>query len=330
MKKITFSLLLCLLTFCMQAQYIFIYSNDQCDVIEASSLDAIFPNENNELHLQMMNGEIKTVNYESVDSISVFDKTLEITTLDAIDVERNSATLKGSIDWVIPVTVGFLVSENSSPNFNNSINVVSDYAHNFSSKVTGLDMNKKYYCRAYACFADQYYYGNVKYFNTCGYKVGDAYPNDVNPIGVVFEVSNNGSHGKIVSLEDAYLQWDSSDLFFQDTGGYNWDDGSSNPMIYSKSPLQKWIVDELGDGWYCPAVNELLKLGTVIDDVNSTIEDLGYDPLRGFYWSSTQNDSSTAYFVTVTDEISYMGYANGWYAFITKDGYDLVLGVKKF
>ncbi len=139
------------------------------------------------------------------------------------------------------------------------------------------------------------------------YKVGDYY-NDGVKEGVVFEVSADGKHGKIVSMTQSAskLQW-SSDVTKQKRliGADSETDGVANmakvkarPDWQSKYPAFKWCTD-LGDGWYLPAIEELKKFtldDTIHDVVNRTLAAKGGKKLynkgeSGWYWSSTESAS---------------------------------------
>ena len=145
------------------------------------------------------------------------------------------------------------------------------------------------------------------------YKVGDYY-DDGKKQGVVFEVTADGQHGKIVSLTESpdKLQWavdkNFGSLFNRDNPsnnliGANDKYNGANNMVevkriagwHVKYPAFAWCAD-LGEGWYLPAIEELKKftLDKVIRDaVNSTLATRGsecayiYD--LHWYWSSTEN-----------------------------------------
>ena len=138
------------------------------------------------------------------------------------------------------------------------------------------------------------------------YKVGDYY-NDGTKEGVVFEVSADGKHGKIVSMTQSarVLPW-SSDATEKSrlVGADSQTDGAANMAKIkvvsdwkSKYPAFKWCAD-LGDGWYLPAIEELKKFtinDTIHNAVNRTLEAKGANKLcnRGeydCYWSSTEED----------------------------------------
>lgn len=150
------------------------------------------------------------------------------------------------------------------------------------------------------------------------YKVGDYY-DDGKKRGVVFEVTADGQHGKIVSLEqsDKELNWavdkNFGTLFNMDNPSKNriWAtdkyDGANNMRIVKqisgwqvKYPAFAWC-DSLREGWYLPAIEELktLLLKDVRDVVNKTLELKGATRLYNqnkvwweakAYWSSTESD----------------------------------------
>ena len=136
------------------------------------------------------------------------------------------------------------------------------------------------------------------------YKVGDYY-NDGAKQGVVFEVTADGKHGKIVSMTQSRegLRW-SSDSAEQKRfigadsktdGAYNMARVKAIANWQSKYPAFKWCAD-LGEGWYLPPIEELRKFtldNAVHDAVNRTLTLKGGEKLfnrgdRGWYWSSTE------------------------------------------
>ena len=136
------------------------------------------------------------------------------------------------------------------------------------------------------------------------YKVGDYY-NENGKQGVVFEVSADGQHGKIVSMTQSTnrLRWASDEaeqkrLIGADSktdGAYNMAKVKAVANWQSKYPAFKWCAD-LGEGWYLPSIEELKKFTSddaVHDAVNRTLTSKGGEKLfnRGdwvWYWSSTE------------------------------------------
>lgn len=101
--------------------------------------------------------------------------------------------------------------------------------------------------------------------------VGDYYDVDGKQ-GVVFVVTPDGQHGKIVCLRElGYFFWDTA----------------------------KSKCAELGTGWYLPTKSELESMYKVNSEITPTLLAVG-DPLEdGFYWSSTEYESAFAWHVSM-------------------------------
>ena len=153
------------------------------------------------------------------------------------------------------------------------------------------------------------------------YRVGDYYDDDKKQ-GVVFEVSADGKHGKIVSLTESAdgFEWavdnNFGTFFNQDNpsdnliGADNKHFGSNNMSKVrkianwrEKYPAFAWCAD-LGEGWYLPAIEELKKFtldDAVHDAVNRTLAAKGKElKSKGeleWYWSSTEYDEFGAWLV---------------------------------
>lgn len=126
------------------------------------------------------------------------------------------------------------------------------------------------------------------------YRVGDYY-NENGKEGVVFEISDFGKHGKIVSMKQSRaLQW-SSDSAEQDRsiGADSSADGMYNMMVVkdipdwdSTYPVFKWCAD-FGEEWYLPSRFELEAMYANKEELNHHLT----DKIEGSYWSSTENSS---------------------------------------
>ena len=151
------------------------------------------------------------------------------------------------------------------------------------------------------------------------YKVGDYY-DDGKKQGVVFEVTADGQHGKIVSLTETKIEWAKDEefgvLFTRKNpakvligandkckGVYNMMKVMKNSNWRNKYPAFAWCAD-LGEGWYLPAIEELRKFTlneTIHDAVNSTLATKGMklaNKGRSYtYWSSTEYDWFCAWLV---------------------------------
>ena len=111
------------------------------------------------------------------------------------------------------------------------------------------------------------------------YKVGDYY-NENGKRGVVFEVSADGRHGKIISMNQANLKWTSDSAEqkrriganSETDGVYNMAKVMARPDWQSKYPAFKWCAD-LGKGWYLPSKEELITIYKNEDKLNPYLSD---------------------------------------------------------
>jgi hypothetical protein len=136
------------------------------------------------------------------------------------------------------------------------------------------------------------------------YRVGDYYDDGIKQ-GVVFEVWDDGKHGKIVSLEQSEekLLWCTAVQYNRhiDVKASSSTDGQVNTDKVMKRkdkdeyPAFKWCRS-CGEEWYLPAIDELKLLlnKRVCEAVNKTLERRGAiklnDRITGQgYWSSTES-----------------------------------------
>lgn len=132
------------------------------------------------------------------------------------------------------------------------------------------------------------------------YEVGDYYNVDGKE-GVVFYVDDTGCHGKIVSMAQSNkeLQWTSNRREQRQLiGATSSSDGAANMQVVQQHPNWRknypafaWCAD-LGDGWYLPASDELVRIlrdDSVHNAVNRTLVAKGGKELAdNWYWSSTE------------------------------------------
>ena len=151
------------------------------------------------------------------------------------------------------------------------------------------------------------------------YKVGDYYDNGKKQ-GVVFEVTADGQHGKIVSLTESSesLQWSSDENEQKRLIGANhMCDGNYNMMKVKqisgwreKYPAFAWCAD-LGDDWYLPSIEELrclIEEGERLNAINNTLAVVGkMIGERGWWIFCPDYMSSTEY--PCKDEF----WAKAWY-----------------
>ena len=152
------------------------------------------------------------------------------------------------------------------------------------------------------------------------YEVGDLYDRD-GVKGVVCIVSDEGTHGPVISLEQIYLTWSEfrkPDL--RTVGAGNRTDGeenmrtveayiAANGLSWDDFPAFKWCREQ-GEGWYLPSIDELLTIGhnynggsrmknnrQARNKFNDALKDAGGKRMDRmvYYFSSTEMDEKNAY-----------------------------------
>ncbi|MBQ5931604.1 MAG: ribosomal protein L7/L12 [Tidjanibacter sp.] len=170
------------------------------------------------------------------------------------------------------------------------------------------------------------------------YKVGDYYDKD-GKRGVVFEVTADGLHGKIVSLDQVKLPWavdkNFGSLFNKQNpnkirlgfGGQQ--DGQDHTRRIQqienwreKYPAFAWCV-QMGRSWYLPALNEVRLIYQNADTVNRTLGQKGATLFRDGYWSASE--------VLGTDDVWFvMGTAKSLVGYLYKSFSANVRAVARF
>ena len=141
---------------------------------------------------------------------------------------------------------------------------------------------------------------------TAPYAVGDYY-NENGIEGIVFEVWDGGRHGKIVSLDETKVTWDSRVKY--EYGQYkngtktyadSESDGKANTnKLMSRSDslyflAAKWCRDK-GASWYLPANNELRVIYNNKDQIKNSLTEVGATTFtHAMHWSSTEIDEFCA------------------------------------
>lgn len=141
------------------------------------------------------------------------------------------------------------------------------------------------------------------------YKVGDYY-NDGIKEGIVFVVYDGGYHGKIVSIDESRELWVGETVCENVTAATSKGDGMGNmnkirrqPNWKSNCPAFAWCAS-LGDGWYLPAVDELLLIYENKSIINRMLNENGYgEVVDELYWSSTEveEEPDCAWYVNMND-----------------------------
>lgn len=152
------------------------------------------------------------------------------------------------------------------------------------------------------------------------YEIGELYDRD-GLRGVVCQLSDDRQHGLIISLDEANLQWSvfrKPDL--REAGIDNRTDGrdnmekvaryiEQNNLSWEDFPAFKWCRDK-GEGWYLPAIDELLTIGhnynggtrmhndrQARNKFNDALKNAGGERMDRmvYYFSSTEMDEKSAF-----------------------------------
>lgn len=140
------------------------------------------------------------------------------------------------------------------------------------------------------------------------YKVGDYY-NENGKEGVVFWVDESGEHGKIVSMKESVRRWARKSENSKLIGTNDRTDGEKNlavvrqiPGWKRKYPAFAWC-ENLGEGWYLPAVEEVEIIGKNREQIDRSLEKQGAKKIRLVndvldfqHWSSTEDPDKSEYF----------------------------------
>ncbi len=163
------------------------------------------------------------------------------------------------------------------------------------------------------------------------YAIGELY--DVNGVkGVVCQLSEDRRHGLIISLEELYLPWS---VFrkpeLRTVGADHRTDGrvnmqtvaryiEANNLSWEDFPAFKWCREQ-GEGWYLPAIDELLTIGhnynggsrlhndrRARNAFNGTLKEAGGERMDRmvYYFSSTEIDDKNAYTSHMSIEPPYV------------------------
>ena len=234
-------------------------------------------------------------------------------------VNRTLAANKGTL-LANKETVSYLISYLSSTEENQKPNNEYEVWHVFVKYGYTLDLgkNRSGRARAVATFGDvsnwQQSISGVK-----TYKVGDYY-NENGKQGVVIEVRDGGSHGKIVSMTQTELPWSDKSGQRQIIGANSNINGAYNMSIITAIPKWeekyhafKWCAD-LGEDWYLPTTEDLLTIYRNKKIINSKLTDKILDES---YWSSRENSENKlcADFISMSDG-SCMALGKVYYRYV--------------
>ena len=166
------------------------------------------------------------------------------------------------------------------------------YSVAMDGSYTAAPTGNGYYVRAFSLFGDVARPTTTlaRSKTSAPYKVGDYY-NDGEKDGIVFEVSAGGRHGKIVSMCQplSRIVWSTNPILYlsaksKSDGVVNMEKVKQQSGWRATYPAFRWC-DDLGEGWYLPAINEM----KVIIEQSEVLNRGLIDKLNGIYLSSTES-----------------------------------------
>ncbi len=136
------------------------------------------------------------------------------------------------------------------------------------------------------------------------YRVGDYYSKN-GLRGIVFWVDASGQHGKIVSMAEEKLSWDTNGVN-RLVGANDLKNGATNQAkgVAASVPSFGYCKSQ-GEGWYMPAKEELIQLFKAKTKVNATLKKMGQRFLQAWYWSSTEGDNDQAWCLDMYGGVAY-------------------------
>ena len=141
------------------------------------------------------------------------------------------------------------------------------------------------------------------------YNLGDTIKDERGNIGLVYKVSNGGLNGYAISIKEGEVKWGTADAI----GSTSATDGEQNLATAkavdgwnTKCLVAKYNEDNYGDGWYVPAIEELMDIQASLDVINGYMDKVaGSTQLAKVkYWSSTESDAAKAKALNFGDGMS--------------------------
>ena len=155
------------------------------------------------------------------------------------------------------------------------------------------------------------------------YHIGDYY-NENGKKGVVFEVSADGRHGKIVSLDEEERKWCKGEEQYDRwnvVGASSTTDGKANTdRVMARLDSDEYLAfvwcRDKGRDWYLPANDELKSIYATKDKINVTLVRLGKIKVGEvlWYWSSTEDDKFNAWLVNMLNGDTTRNAKYGYYS----------------
>ena len=117
--------------------------------------------------------------------------------------------------------------------------------------------------------------------NFVGLQIGDFYLG-----GVVFQVWDDGMHGRVISPHDlGSAPWGCMNIDLNNPTGYGYGPSNTADILNEcESPNAAEIAVSIGDGWYLPPMAELEKALEVLSDIPDGSVNFWYNTIESNSW----------------------------------------------
>lgn len=229
------------------------------------------------------------------------------------EVDRENGSISFKVMGNMP-NVGYAISDNDQFEY-----VYEEYSPNQSYTVYGIEEGKDYVLKVAGADRNFNIHVETAYFSEDAlnkltmfggmpksfydgfksdepdpdplpqYKVGDLYDDGYSK-GVVISVSEDGTSGKVISVDEEELAWS---LVFEfvnafSSGEYNTQDMQRMSNWEENYPAVKWCVDH-GPGWYFPDSGEMMSFMYQYYSNPDLFEQHFEVPFKkAIYWSSSE------------------------------------------
>jgi hypothetical protein len=138
------------------------------------------------------------------------------------------------------------------------------------------------------------------------YNLGDTIKDEKGNVGLVYKVSNGGLNGYAISINEGSVKWGTAVAI----GSTSTTDGEQNLATAkavdgwsTKCLVAKYNEDNYGEGWYVPAIDEMLDIYSSLEVINGYLGRVAGSTqlVTAKYWSSTENDASKAQALNFND-----------------------------
>jgi hypothetical protein len=227
-----------------------------------------------------------------------------VSTTAVSNITINSATMGGNVtsDGGSPlISRGVCWNTSSNPTIANSHTTDGAGIGVYESSLSNLSLGTLYHLRAYATNSEGTSYGNQVSFTTATFYIGQSFGG-----GIIFYIDSTGLGGLISATSDqsSAAQWGCEGVLVNATGS-SIGTGQTNTMLIVNNCSAQGIAAKICNDlvlngysdWFLPSIDELYQMS----NQNNIIG--GFT--NSYYWSSTETNSTIAFYLLVGESIIF-------------------------